>query len=139
MAYRTGDAVTYVLTAVRFRHNVAYNEKGQPTEVHIYRQGDVVDDLPPDHLERLLTAGDIAISQPDEDDADDAVDDSDAPNVDTDADLVPADAATDSAQSAERPRNTATKKAWVDYAVTKGWTREDADALDRAELIEKLG
>lgn len=131
--------MTYVLTAVRFRHNVAYNEKGQPTEVHIYRQGDVVDDLPPDHLERLLTAGAITISLPDEDADDDPVDDSAAPGGDADADPVPADVATDSARSAERPRNTATKKAWVDYAVTKGLTREDADALDRAELIEKLG
>ena len=131
--------MTYVLTAVRFRHNVAYNEKGQPTEVHIYRQGDVVDDLPPEHLERLLAAGAIAISLPNEDDTDDVADDTETSGDDADTDPVPPDAATDTAQSVERPRNTATKKAWVDYAVTKGWTREDADALDRAELIEKLG
>lgn len=127
--------MTHVLKAVRFRHNVAYNEKGQPTEVHIYRQGDVVDDLPAEHLERLIAAGAVAI-----DDGDDVEDDPDVHDPETLADESPAAAETAAPPVTERPRNTAGKKAWVDYAVTaKGWKRADAEALDRADLIEALG
>lgn len=124
--------MTYVLTAVKFRHNVAYNDKGQPTEVKIYRQGDVVDDLPAEHLERLLQAG--AIAHP----ADEVVEPVDVEVPDS-GDTMPADEMVEPVES-ERPKNTATKKAWVDYAVAvKGWGREDAEALDKTELIEALG
>lgn len=126
--------MTHVLKAVRFRHNVAYNEKGQPTEVHIYRAGDVVDDLPVEHLERLIAAGAVTI-----DDGEDVADDPDVP-TEAVADDSPGDAETAASTVTERPRNTAAKKVWVDYAVTaKGWARDDAEALDRADLIEALG
>ncbi|QDF17451.1 hypothetical protein SEA_PHROSTEDPHLAKE_7 [Gordonia phage PhrostedPhlake] len=37
-----------------------------------------------------------------------------------------------------RPKITATKKVWVDYAKTRGWKAEDAEKLDKQELIEAL-
>ncbi|QGJ87253.1 hypothetical protein SEA_WOCKET_7 [Gordonia phage Wocket] len=37
-----------------------------------------------------------------------------------------------------RPKITATKKVWVEYAVARGWKAEKAEALDKQELIEAL-
>lgn len=37
-----------------------------------------------------------------------------------------------------RPRITATKKVWVEYAMTRGWSREDAEKLDKSDLIDRL-
>lgn len=130
--------MTYVLKAVRFRHNVAYNDKGQPTEVKIYRQGDVVDDLPHEHLERLFEAG--AVEHVDEEEVDDVTEVVVEDEAGGDAAAAEPESTPDAPGPVERPRNTAAKKAWVDYAVTvKGWARDKAEALDRAELIEALG
>lgn len=38
-----------------------------------------------------------------------------------------------------RPHQTAPKDAWVDYAVSKGWSQADAEAATKAELIQALG
>lgn len=45
---------------------------------------------------------------------------------------VPADAV-------EAPTQSASKSEWVDYAVTQGETREDAEEATKAELIEEHG
>ncbi|MDJ0006510.1 hypothetical protein [Gordonia alkanivorans] len=37
-----------------------------------------------------------------------------------------------------RPKITATKKVWVEYAVARGWKVADAEKLDKQELIEAL-
>lgn len=38
-----------------------------------------------------------------------------------------------------RPAQTGAKALWVDYAVARGMEREEAEAMTRAELIEKFG
>ena len=38
----------------------------------------------------------------------------------------------------DAPKATASKAAWVDYAVSQGVDREDAEASTKAELIEAL-
>lgn len=38
-----------------------------------------------------------------------------------------------------KPPKTAPKPAWVDYAVSKGWTADDADAASKQDLIDALG
>ncbi len=37
-----------------------------------------------------------------------------------------------------RPAVNAPKADWVEYAVTQGWSREDAEAATKADLVEKL-
>ena len=37
-----------------------------------------------------------------------------------------------------RPVVNAPKGDWVEYAVTQGWNREDAEAATKADLVEKL-
>lgn len=43
------------------------------------------------------------------------------------------------AQSAGAPAASANKPAWVDYAVERGATRDEAEALTKAELVERYG
>jgi len=52
--------------------------------------------------------------------------------------VVEADAA-DIPQGGDRPKKTATQKAWADYAVSQGADRAEADAATREELIELYG
>lgn len=51
--------------------------------------------------------------------------------VEADADDVP--------QGADKPKKTATQKAWADYAVSQGADRAEADSATREELIELYG
>jgi hypothetical protein len=45
---------------------------------------------------------------------------------------------TSSTDTVERPKLTAPKSAWDDYAVSRGMTREEAESLGKSELIERL-
>ena len=40
---------------------------------------------------------------------------------------------------AEAPAKSASKAEWVDYAVSLGADRDEADALTKAELVERYG
>ncbi|HEY9314333.1 hypothetical protein [Williamsia sp.] len=57
--------------------------------------------------------------------------DSDAVEQESDPDVEPA-------PGIERPKQTAGKPVWVDYAVDRGMTRDDAEALDKRDLIAAL-
>lgn len=45
----------------------------------------------------------------------------------------------DTTSGSARPSQAAPKAAWVDYATTQGATREDADGMSKADLVEKYG
>lgn len=40
--------------------------------------------------------------------------------------------------SGGKPAVNDAKAAWVDYAIVQGWSREDAEAATKADLVEKL-
>lgn len=111
-------------------------------------RGSVID-VPAEHLDRLLRIGAVAPSRAGSDvdrsdvDADgaaaeaDAAGDSDAGDAVTGTDdAVPGDAQPD--DSPERPKQAAAKSVWVEYAVARGMDRDQADALDKRELIAEL-
>ncbi|MBM4492602.1 hypothetical protein GS436_02895 [Rhodococcus hoagii] len=108
--------------------------------------GSVID-VPAEHLDRLLRIGAVAPtgagSAAAESDADAAAADGGAgPDSDADDAASEADAAaTDDSQPAdshERPKQAAAKSVWVEYAVARGMDRDQADALDKRELIAEL-
>ncbi|UVF60281.1 hypothetical protein SEA_MURP_7 [Gordonia phage Murp] len=157
----------FVLTASRFDQVVKRDDKGFPLKVVRHRRGDLVSDLPDAEVARLLAAGAIRPA-PDPDDEDDEVTvvvpaDADATVVVAEAQAAAVDAGDADAQAAEtelieaqvaaaqtvselntqlaepvRPKITATKKVWVEYAVARGWKAEKAEELDKQELIEAL-
>lgn len=43
------------------------------------------------------------------------------------------------AEASEEPAKSASKASWVDYAVSRGADREEADAMTRSDLIERYG
>lgn len=120
-------------------------------------------DVPDKHLDRLLRIGALApvdddVTEPDDaetvhedsaddvivptdDNADDDADseaDSDAAEKETDTDVAPAQDDVAPTPDIERPKQTAAKDVWVDYAVARGMARDDAEALDKRELIAAL-
>ena len=142
------------LTASVFRQVTERHDDGRPAKVIKHREGAKITGLSGKDVERLRAAGAIVpwtepeevveAAEPQEavtgDDvveepatAGDDADNADAPAPDADG------APTTDPGTVERPRNTATKKVWVDYAVSKGWTREDAEDLDKTDLIEAVG
>ena len=124
----------YVLIASRFDHVVDRYPSGQPKTVVKYRRGDRVVDLSEADENRLVRAGAIApwVDEPPADAAEDLTVDAEPPVVaEPVGDVVEAEAA-------PRPKATATKKLWVEYAVARGWDRDAAEDLDRQELIEAL-
>lgn len=72
---------------------------------------------------------------PEDDDTDDLDGLDDAP-----ADVEASEAADDDAEAGEvgRPKQAAAKSAWVDYAVSTGFDREDAESMDKYDLIAAL-
>ncbi|AMS03498.1 hypothetical protein SEA_GUACAMOLE_7 [Gordonia phage Guacamole] len=138
----------FVLTASRFDFVVDRDDKGHPIRVIKYRRGDAVTGLPDHQVSRLLAAGAIAPAAEVEEvvDAAQNLDQATAELADAQTDVEEArgDAATSvselNTQLAEpvRPKITATKKVWVEYAVARGWKAEDAEKLDKQELIEAL-
>ncbi|MBM4580918.1 hypothetical protein LRM64_19370 [Prescottella equi] len=113
-------------------------------------RGSVID-VPAEHLDRLLRIGAVAPSRAGSDsdqsdvEADGAAADA-AADEDADSDADDAATGTDDAvpggtqpaDSHERPKQAAAKSVWVDYAVARGMDREQADALDKRELIAEL-
>ena len=120
-------------------------------------------DVPDKHLDRLLRIGALApvddevaesddaetvdedsaydVIVPTDDNSGNDVDsesDSDAAEKETDTDVPPAPDDVAPAPDIERPKQTAGKPAWVDYAVERGMDRDDAEALDKRELIAAL-
>ncbi|AVP42233.1 hypothetical protein SEA_FENRY_7 [Gordonia phage Fenry] len=140
----------FVLTASRFDFVVERDDKGHPIRVIKYRRGDAVTGLPDHQVSRLLAAGAIAPAAEVEEVVDAAQNLEQATaeladaQTETDVEEARGDAATTvselNSQLAEpaRPKITATKKVWVDYAKTRGWKAEDAEKLDKQELIEAL-
>lgn len=124
----------YVLIASRFDHVVERYPSGQPKTVVKYRRGDRVVDLSEADENRLRRAGAIApwVDEPPAEAVEDLAVDAE-PNVVAEpvGDVVEAEAV-------PRPKATATKKLWVEYAVARGWDRDAAEDLDRQELIEAL-
>lgn len=117
-----------------------------PTGYVRHLRGSVID-VPAEHLDRLLRIGAVAPSGRGSDaaghDADFAAAEGDAgPDSDTHAAASEADdAATDDAQpddSHERPKQAAAKSVWVEYAVARGMDRDQAEALEKRELIAEL-
>ncbi|MDV7244485.1 MULTISPECIES: hypothetical protein [Rhodococcus] len=129
---------------------------GPPVGYVRHRRGAVVD-VPDEHVERLLRIGAIApVEQEaaDDEDGDDAAGD-EAPESGDDGTPVVTGAEADTAAPAEgsaspqpdspiavaeveRPKQTAAKPIWVEYAVARGMNRDDAEALDKRELIAEL-
>lgn len=99
---------------------------GADDKLHYHYSGAIVD-LNADDYERLIADGMVK-----------------AYEAETTA--APADADGDgdggnggSGDSPERPKQTAPKDAWVDYAVTRGIDKAEAEALTKPELISRLG
>lgn len=81
-----------------------------------YRRGDTVTGLSAGDVERLVKAGAIvSASQPE---------------------AAPAERPESAEASAERPKQVAPKAEWVEFAVSQGAVRDEAEALTKAELIE---
>jgi len=128
---------------------------GPPVGYVRHRRGAVVD-VPDEHVDRLLRIGAIAPIEQEAVDGDAAPSGDETPgSADDDAPLVPA-AADDAASSTEdaaladqpdapvavvdveRPKQAAAKSIWVEYAVARGMDRDDAEALDKRDLIAEL-
>lgn len=103
-----------------------------PDEYMRHVQGDVFE-VPDDQAERLLRIGAIA-----------PVDDRPIPVDDArSGPPVPPASGGDAHREEpmpppERPKQTASKPTWVEYAVACGMDRADAEALDKRELIAAL-
>lgn len=52
---------------------------------------------------------------------------------------TPPPAASQDAAESGAPSKSANKSEWIDYAVDQGTSRDDAEALTKAELIETYG
>ncbi|QDF17102.1 head-tail connector protein [Gordonia phage William] len=138
----------FVLTASLFEQVVERDAHGYPLKVIRHRRGDIVSGLDEADVARLLDAGAIApvpaenpaivVVDADTVDADtvDVVSDDDAVVTDDEAPAVAP--VPEPTGDLARPKITATKKVWVEYAVARGWTAADADDLDKQALIEAL-
>ncbi|MBP2208169.1 putative membrane protein [Rhodococcus percolatus] len=149
------------------RHEIVasfWEEPVGPPEGYVrHRRGAVVD-VPDEHVDRLLRVGAISPVEPEaaEDEAsgnDETPSGNDTPgSADDSAPVVPAaadetalpaeaSASADQPDSpaapvevaeAERPKQAAAKAIWVEYAVARGMDRDDAEALDKRDLIAEL-
>lgn len=120
---------TFILTAPRWDQP----DPEHPGSYLSHREGDVLH-LPADEAARLLKAG--AIRR-----ADGTV------GVETAADVAEAavsvadvveEAEEPAGESVPRPRQAAAKAVWIDYAVSQGLDRAEAEAMDKRELIAAL-
>ena len=114
----------YVLTASVFHHRADGRRRR-------FERGDRLTGLSDRDVRRLLAAGAIA---PVKDDAPAqapaALPESQAP--------APVKAETGPDQP-RRPKQTAPKPVWVDYAVAKGFDRAEAESMTKPDLIQALG
>lgn len=108
----------YVLTADRFDQVVERHDNGAPRKIVKRYRGDAVDGLSAKDVDRLLRAG--AIVEAGSGTAATEVEPSVAPTV------------------SGRPKLTAPKQAWIDYAVSKGLDAVEAAEMSKQDLIEAL-
>lgn len=122
----------YVLTADYFRQAVAWDDKGVATRTVRRFRGDVLTDLEAEDVPRLLAAGAIreVTDEPEPEAADEPIPESSSP-----AESQPAP---EPERRIEQPRRTAPKDQWVEYAVSKGLDRADAEAMNKDDLIAAL-
>lgn len=132
----------HVVTASLLLHRVGPPRDGKNplwrSVVKRYRRGDTVTGLNADDIERHLAAGSIAPKSSDEAKS---AQESPAPVVAAEVYEAPADQASAIAAqpvvedaAVTKPRASGTKEAWVDYAVSRGWTREKAEGTSRDKL-----
>ncbi|MGY4098049.1 hypothetical protein ACW2Q0_00550 [Nocardia sp. R16R-3T] len=132
----------YILTADYFDQIVEVREDGTAKRYAKRRRGDIIVGLPEDDVDRLLRAGAIkaradvagpaARQEPDGGNS--------APVTGTEVGSASAGGAeTPSPDAFDLPKRTAKTEEWQDYAVARGLPRADAEAMSRAELIEKFG
>lgn len=55
-----------------------------------------------------------------------------------DLDATPAEKMGESSEPTERPNKSETKDVWVDYAVSQGWSKEDAENATKDELYNEF-
>lgn len=99
---------------------------------HAY-EGSVVD-INVNHATYLLAEGMVVAS------------DEDSPNVSADpvvdvddgAEVGAGDPGADLPSSVSKPQHVAPKARWVDYAVSQGFNRDEAESMSKAALIESL-
>ncbi|MBM4489686.1 hypothetical protein GS876_20965 [Rhodococcus hoagii] len=119
-----------------------------PTGYVRHLRGSVID-IPDGHLDRLLRIGAVVPAEgnadaADPDDDDDSTGDagnrepSDDEHGDEAGDEPDGSGDTPDANAVERPKQAAAKSVWVDYAVARGMDRDEADALEKRDLIAKL-
>lgn len=121
-------------------------------DLRYYYAGAVIDELHEHDYERLIDdgmivdTGPVVVEATEPDIAPDTVPDGDsgagtAEQSDQAAETVAAVQQSDQAEAVvevERPKQTALKETWVEYAVARGMTEADAEAMTRAELIQRL-
>ncbi|MBH0121555.1 hypothetical protein I0Q12_19390 [Rhodococcus sp. CX] len=122
---------------------------GPPVGYVRHRRGAVID-VPDEHAERLLRVGAIvpveADSVDDQTTGDASLSDDSAvaAPVTADGTATPAGSSIAPQEPAaapavgERPKQAAAKSVWVEYAVSRGMDRDEAEALDKRELIAAL-
>lgn len=137
----SGTAYVVLATELHKQENGTWEHGWYRADIKRYYRGDTVTDLSAADVERHLATGAIAPKssaeakaakdEPPPEPADlEYVAPADQPGP------VVAEASVVRAPDAEvaKPRNAATKAAWVDYAVSKGWDREAAEGLTRDKL-----
>lgn len=127
----------YVVLATQLHQLV-----GDKGDVKKWRRGDVVTNLSDGDVERHLRSGSIAAKASDEAKA--AAASPAPPEPVAEEYEPPADQASpivaelqSGGEPVARPRNAATKAAWVDFAVARGMDPDEANALTRDELRDK--
>lgn len=108
------------------------------------RRGDVFE-VPDEDVERLLRAGAIVPAEV-ADSKDAPVDEvetvaqeaDEPPSAESDPEPTADEAPEAPAKQLTRPKQAAPKPAWVEYAVSRGMDREEAEGLDKRELIAAL-
>ncbi|UAJ16184.1 hypothetical protein SEA_MALIBO_7 [Gordonia phage Malibo] len=129
----------YQLVAIEFTEVLARNEKGQPTKIHRYRQGDTIE-LTGSEEQRLVKAGAVVpvVEVEPVDAGDPPVDDPDAGDPDGSDGGDDSDSDPDGDEP-KRPRKAGPVDDWRAYAVSKGVDADKAEGMTKAELIELVG
>lgn len=131
----------YQLVAIEFTEVLARNEKGQPTKIRRYRQGDTIELTGSEELRLVkagavvpvvevepVDAGDPPSEDPDAGDPDGSGDGDDDPDGDDPED-----------GELKRPRKAGPVDEWRAYAVSKGVDADKAADMTKADLIELVG
>lgn len=128
MSYKVTGA--YVTVKVR-------DERGQLMTLGFYAGGVLPDSADQADVERLLRKGLLAEEGTPQADA--AVPHGVPVTFDELGHAVPQETGQAEPAAEGTPKQSDTKAAWVDYAVTQGAERADAEAKSKAELVEQYG